>query len=64
MVKSMGNEAYAAARNQTKQKLAPMKKAFIALDFKAIHADLEHDADSEVKEILLMEDPICGKHHF
>ena len=31
MVKSLGKEAYAAARNQTIQKLDPMIKAFVAL---------------------------------
>lgn len=31
MVTSLGKEAYAAARNQTEQKLDPMKRAFIAL---------------------------------
>ena len=31
MVKSLGKEAYKAARAQTTQKLSPMKDAFIAL---------------------------------
>ena len=31
MVKSLGKEAYEAARNQTTQKLSLMKEAFIAL---------------------------------
>ena len=31
MVKSLGKEAYNAARKQTVQKLDPMKRAFIAL---------------------------------
>jgi len=31
MVKSLGKEAYKAARDQTTQKLNPMKEAFIAV---------------------------------
>ena len=31
---------------------------------KAIKADSENDTDSEIKELLLMDDPIVSKHHF
>ncbi len=49
MVKSLGKEAYAAARNQTIQKLDPMIKAFVALANENSTNGPSHDKPSTSK---------------